>query len=82
VAGLKKWSEAVATGPGSKHKQLTREVERPQPIGKQLYKAVEQDFLPMDSRLTERAHKIPVQWQALLTEIVGLRASTRRRWLF
>ena len=57
----------------SKVKQLTKELHTVQQRSQQLYEAVEKGLLPMDSTLTERAHKLQAQRQALLTEIAGVR---------
>lgn len=56
-----------------KLKRLTKELDTLQHRSNQLYEAVEKGLLPMDSTLTDRAHKIQAQRQALLTEIAGLR---------
>ena len=57
----------------SKVKELTKKVTSVQQRSQQLYEAVEKGLLPMDATLTERAHKLHAQRQALLTEIAGLR---------
>ncbi|MBH0199203.1 MAG: recombinase family protein [Nitrospira sp.] len=57
----------------SKVKELTKELERVRQRSQKLYEAVEKGLLPMDPELTERAHTLQVQRQALLTEIAGVR---------
>ena len=68
----KRLSHSQASQDG-KVKQLTKELDLVQQRSQQLYEAVENGLLPMDSTLTERAHKLQAQRQALLTELAGLR---------
>ncbi len=73
LEGLRKRLSRSQTDQNGKVKQLTKELERVQQSSNQLYEAVEKGFLPMDSTLTDRAHKLQAQRQALLTEIAGFR---------
>ncbi len=57
----------------SKVKELTKELDGVQQRSQKLYDAVEKGLLPMDPTLTERAHKLQAQRQALLAEISGVR---------
>ena len=63
-------SQATQDG---KLKRLKKELDNLQHRSNQLYEAVEKGLLPMDSTLTERAHKLQAQRQALLTDMAGLR---------
>ncbi len=68
----KRLSQSQASQDG-KLKQLTKELDSLQHRSNQLYEAVEKGLLPTDSTLTERAHKLQAQRQALLTGMAGLR---------
>ena len=57
----------------SRSTRLKKELDSLQHRSNQLYEAVEKGLLPMDSTLTERAHKLQAQRQALLTDMAGLR---------
>ena len=54
-------------------KTLTAELEKNQRSLDRLYQAVEEGLLPMDATLTERAHRLQAQRQAILTEIAGIK---------
>jgi primosomal protein N'' len=54
-------------------KTLTAELEKNQRSLERLYHAVEEGMLPMDATLSERAHRLQAQRQAILTEIAGIR---------
>ncbi len=60
-----------------KLKRLTKELDSIQHRSNQLYEAVEKGLLPMDGTLTERAHTLQAQRQALLTDIAGIRRLKR-----
>jgi site-specific DNA recombinase len=73
VESLRKRLRHSQASHDGKVKELTKEVGRVQQRSQQLYEAVEKGLLPMDSTLTERAHNLQAQRQALLTELAGLR---------
>ena len=54
-------------------KSLTTELEKNQCSLDRLYKAVEEGLLPMDTTLSERAHRLQAQRQTILSEIAGIR---------
>ncbi|TAJ09683.1 MAG: hypothetical protein EPO61_05280 [Nitrospirae bacterium] len=73
LEALRKRLSQARTSDDGQIKQLTQELKSLQGRLDKLYEAVEQGLLPMDATLTERAHKLQVQRQALLTEIAGRR---------
>ena len=54
-------------------KTLTDELEKNQRSLDRLYQAVEEGRIPMDSTLSERAHRLQAQRQSILTEIAGIK---------
>jgi hypothetical protein len=53
-------------------KQLGTELEKNRQATDRLYEAVEAGLLPEDATLTERAHKLQVRRQEILTEMAGI----------
>ncbi len=56
-----------------KLRKLNREFEENQKRTDRLYEAVEKGLFSLDPSLTERAHKLGAQRQAILTEIAGIK---------
>ncbi|HSA77267.1 MAG TPA: recombinase family protein, partial [Nitrospirota bacterium] len=54
-------------------KQLGDELEKNRQAMERLYEAVEAGLLPEDETLTERAHKLKMRRQEILTEMAGIR---------
>jgi len=73
LRGLEERIKASRGSQGEKLKKLSRELEEVQKRTDRLYEAVEKGLLSLDPTLTERAHKLGAQRQAILTEIAGIK---------
>src|SRR4030042_2857629 len=67
--------KASCGGQAEKLKKLSRELEEVQKRTARLYEAVEKGLLSLDPTLTERAHKLGAQRQAIITEIAGIKGA-------
>jgi len=70
---LKKRLLKTRDASAEKLKALTVEMDKSQCSLDRLYQAVEEGLLPMDVTLSERAHRLQAQRQAILTEIAGIK---------
>lgn len=73
LRGLQERIKASRGSEGEKLKKLSRELEEVQKRTDRLYEAVEKGLLSLDPILTERAHKLGAQRQAILIEIAGIK---------
>ena len=73
LKGLMERMKKSRGGQTEKLKRLNRELDEVQKGTDRLYEAVEKGLLPLDSTLTERAHKLKARREAILIEIAGIK---------
>lgn len=73
LADMKKQIKATQESQDNGLKKLTRELEEIKIATERLYEAVEKGYLPLDSSLQERSHKLQARKQELLIQVAGYR---------
>ena len=73
LSDMKKQIKAAQESQDDGLKKLTKELDELKTATDRLYEAVEKGFLPLDSSLQERSHKLQARKQELLIEIAGYR---------
>ena len=73
LADMKKQIKAAQENQDEGLKKLTKELDEIKTATDRLYEAVEKGFLPLDSSLHERSHKLNARKQELLIAVAGYR---------
>src|ERR1017187_4629369 len=73
IAGAQKQLRGTRSVHDAKLKELTKELSELKSRSDRLFEAVESGFLPLDTALQQRSHKLQARRQELLLELAGLK---------